>query len=263
MKASVKFVVCIFLFSISLAHGGDTVSLEAREIAKRASEVDKYRSWSASIEVTQRSANGNTSSKSGITKMKLGEDGRPMRLFLFSSPGDIAGTTLLNIEKPGYEDNMWLYLPAIGRTRQIASGNKKNSFVGTEFTFSDLATPKTDLYDHRIVDEVVRQEADHYVVLSTAKNQDVVEDYGYQKVKSWIRKDNFTTTKILYFDEEGKKFKRQNIRDFVKLDNEGHWLARHRVMENLTSQDKTLFVLDDVKTDIKNDHQFNPNRLGM
>ena len=63
-------------------------------------------------------------------------------LMVFSAPADIADTALLTHEQSGPgDDHQWLYLPAYKRTRRIAGGDRSGRFVGTEFSYEDLASP--------------------------------------------------------------------------------------------------------------------------
>ncbi len=50
-------------------------------------------------------------------------------LVRFLAPADVAGTGLLSVG-----DDMWLYLPALGRVRRIAGHAKKGSCMGTDLS---------------------------------------------------------------------------------------------------------------------------------
>ena len=66
--------------------------------------------------------------------------GTSRQMVEFLSPADVKGTKFLSIVEPGAEDQMWLYLPAVGRERRIAGSSAQGQFMGTDFTFEgDLA----------------------------------------------------------------------------------------------------------------------------
>ena len=61
-----------------------------------------------------------------------------MRVARFMSPPDIRGTVVLMNENLGGDDDMWIYLPAARRVRRLVAANRKDSFVGSDFTYGDI-----------------------------------------------------------------------------------------------------------------------------
>ena len=76
-----------------------------------------------------------------------GADRRPV-LVRFTYPNDIAGTGFLVWERPGGDDDRFLYLPALGRVRRITGAERQESFVGSDFTYEDIGGRA--LEDYRI-----------------------------------------------------------------------------------------------------------------
>ena len=88
----------------------------------------------------------------GYTKLQdNGSDN--MRSVRFLSPGDIKGTATLLIEHATGDDDMWIYLPALKKVRRLVASNKKDSFVGTEFSYGDVIGHRTSDWTHRILRE--------------------------------------------------------------------------------------------------------------
>ena len=58
----------------------------------------------------------------------------------FKSPGDVKGTSYMsyNWESTSKEDDSWLYLPALQKVNRIASTDRSGSFMGSDFTYSDI-----------------------------------------------------------------------------------------------------------------------------
>src|SRR5262245_48526567 len=59
-------------------------------------------------------------------------------LVRFTYPNDIAGTGFLVWERPGGDDDRFLFLPALGRVRRISGAERQESFVGSDFTYEDI-----------------------------------------------------------------------------------------------------------------------------
>ena len=76
-----------------------------------------------------------------------------MRMVRFLSPPDVKGTVTLLIEHSGKDDDIWIYLPALKKVRRLVSSNKKDSFVGTDFTYEDVIGQKVEDWNHSLVKE--------------------------------------------------------------------------------------------------------------
>ena len=57
------------------------------------------------------------------------------QIMWFLKPSDVKGSSFLRLSYDDRDDDMWIYLPAFGKVRRIASHAKKGSFMGSDFTF--------------------------------------------------------------------------------------------------------------------------------
>ena len=67
------------------------------------------------------------------------KDRKTIMFFLY--PGDVKGTGFLtwDYDEMGKDDDKWLYLPAMKKTRRISgSSAKKDYFMGSDFTYYDM-----------------------------------------------------------------------------------------------------------------------------
>ena len=93
-----------------------------------------------------------------IRKLKTfgGKKGKDtLSLMFFLSPADVKNTGFLTYDynESGKDDDQWLYLPALRKTKRIAVGDKSGSFMGSDLNFSDMTTPDLDLYDYTLMKE--------------------------------------------------------------------------------------------------------------
>ncbi|MDG2305624.1 MAG: outer membrane lipoprotein-sorting protein [Candidatus Binatia bacterium] len=77
-----------------------------------------------------------------LRKMKMftrrEPDGAEKSLGVFLEPPEVRGTAFLqHIPKAG-PSTQWLYLPELGRVRQISARARRKSFMGTDFSYDDL-----------------------------------------------------------------------------------------------------------------------------
>jgi hypothetical protein len=66
------------------------------------------------------------------------------RFVQFISPADISGSNILIHEHRKGNDDIWIYLPSVKKVRRLLANSKKESFMGTDFSYTDITTPKVD-----------------------------------------------------------------------------------------------------------------------
>ena len=167
-------------------------------------------------------------------------------IMFFQSPADVKNTSFMSwtYEDASKNDDQWIYLPAIKKTKRISSDSKSDYFMGSDFTYDDLGDRKLDADDHkRLADETI-DGVEYYVVESISKD----EDYMYSKTKTWIRKDHFIGFKKEFYDEDEELFKILNVKKFEEID--GIIVITNSEMVNTIRNHRTSMVLDQVKINI-------------
>lgn len=195
---------------------------------------------------------------------KLQENGIDSNLITqFQYPPDIAKTGFLQIERSDGDDNLWIYLPALNKTRRLVAKNKKDSFFGSDFSYGDILPPRPNLFVHSVTRSEILNDHDCYVIESTPKDENEKLNRGYGKKISWIRKDNYLESKIEFYDMDGKLFKTQFLDEHKQIDQENQkWIATQREMIHHETGHKTKIVLHptDVNKPIDDDF-FTTNTL--
>ena len=178
------------------------------------------------------------------------QKGTDKRLFKFTSPSSQAGISFLSLP----DDIMYLYLPAFGKERRIATHIKNQKFAGTDFSYDDMeAKPYSDKYTPKLLNT----EDDIYLIELTPK-ANIKTDYS--KLLITISKSNYYPTKIEYYDKAGRKIKELNNKEIEKVD--GYWVSKEMTMTDLKKNHKTKMILSDVKYDIGfSDDEFTVRKL--
>lgn len=181
---------------------------------------------------------------------RLQPDGINVDLFVhFDLPADVRGTNFLQIQHADRDDDMWIYLPALKKSRRLVSNNKRDSFVGSDFSYSDILPLKPSLFRHTLARAEQMGGQDCYVVESIPQEDDLKNDLGYSKRVSWIRKDNLVEAKVDYFDAGGKLFKTQTTADHKLIEQDPpRWLALRREMTDLQTAHKTVISIQKIDT---------------
>lgn len=119
------------------------------------------------------------------------------RLSEFSSPADMKGTKVLILSPT----QMYVYLPAFGKVRRIASHTKDQGFLGLAFSQDDMATTAySQLYTAAVGSETP---AEWHLVLTPKAGQET----PYAKIEVTVTKDKRVPSELKYFSAEGKNVK--------------------------------------------------------
>ena len=249
-KSALFFLVFdLFVFIATVRPGLSMAELTAAEIMEKNFYAAKVKTLTSDSTMVLINDKGQKRERKTTTTSKLQKNGIDSKLFIhFLSPADIKGTGFLQIEHSEGEDDLWIYLPALKKSRRLVANNKRDSFVGSDFSYGDILLPKVDLYRHSLLRSENINGQDCYVIESVPGNETVKRDSGYSKKVSWIRKDNFLESKVVYYDLSGTLLKTQNTRDHKEVDPESHrWIVMYREVENHQTGHKTIFTFDRVE----------------
>jgi hypothetical protein len=223
--------------------------LTATQIAERAFMVSKVNDSVSDGTFRLINESGQERVRETTGRSKLLPNGVDnMRVTRFTSPQDIKGTVSLLIEHSEKDDDIWIYLPALKKVRRLVASNKKDSFVGTDFSYGDVIGHKVGDWTHTIVKEETVDGAACYVIQSLPKTPEVQSNSGYSKRIGWIRKDNFTTAKGEAYDETGQLLKTFAFSDIRLMDKEKQrWQALHLEAKNVQTGHHTVIDFKNLK----------------
>jgi len=186
----------------------------------------------------------------GLTKLIQGTTDN-MRLVEFLSPSDVRGTKTLLIEHTGKDDDMWIYLPAMKKVRRLVSNNKKDSFVGTDFSYGDVIGHKVEDWNHKLIKEETVDGKACYVIESTPKRPEVGDNSGYSKRIAWIEKESSVAIRGESYDLSGQLLKKTTSEDVQQIDPKAHkWQAMKLTAENVQTGHKTIIEFKHFKADV-------------
>ena len=177
--------------------------------------------------------------------MDIGDDTKTIMFFQY--PGDVEGTGFLtwDYDEIGKDDDKWLYLPAMKKTRRISgSSAKKDYFMGTDFTYDDMGKRNVDEDKHKLLREETLNNQNCWVIESISKDSRDI----YSKKISWIRQDCLIAVKVKYFDKLGKLHRELHMADIKKV--EGFWIAKTMHMTNVQTEHQTIISIDHPKYNI-------------
>jgi len=182
----------------------------------------------------------------------IGEDEK--KLIFFLSPSDVKNTAFLTYDykDDDKDDDQWLYLPALNKTKRIPSSDKDSSFMGSDFTYNDMTEPNLNDYNFKILKEtIVKRKTGNekvWVIEVLPKTQETIDETGYIKAVVYVRKDNYMLTRAKYYLKKAKRIKYLDVKKVQKID--GIDVATQTVMTTKKGKHtihKTILIQSDVK----------------
>jgi len=241
-KNLIAFIV-LFLLPV-LGSANDDV----KEGLRIMTEVDRrdtgWVDYTVELTMILSNARGETTEREMQMKSKETEKDGDQTLMVFDTPPDVRGTGLLTYTHLIGEDDQWLYLPALKRTKRIASKNKSGPFMGSEFAYEDLSSQEVSKYSYRYLNDEKMDGDEHFIV----ERYPLDKNSGYTRQIAWIDKDYYRFQKIKFFDRKNKHLKTLNFHDYSIYDDR-FWRASSMTMENHVNKKSTQLVW--------NNYQFN------
>lgn len=173
--------------------------------------------------------------KQKVREATIKQKGTDKRMFRFTSPSSQAGIAVLSLPN----DVMYLYLPAFGKERRIATSAKNQNFAGTDFSYDDMESKP---YSEKYTPKFLKTEGDAYVLELTPKSPKST----YSKLIVKIHKTNYYPLSMAYYDKANNKIKEAKY-TFKKVGK--YWNASEIEMTNLKKNHKTKMLMSDVKYD--------------
>src|SRR6056297_1277491 len=184
MKTILSAVIFI-IFSI-LVSGQKPV-----EIVKKSRDAVQVSSFEAVSTLIITDSRGNQRIRKNTMASKTFEDNTEKRIIKFISPAEVKGTGILIYDYENKADDMWIYLPALRKTRRIVSREKSSSFMGSEFSNADMTAPSVEDFQYTLLGSEKIDETDCWKIESIPVSIDKEEEYGYSRSVRWIGKNDY------------------------------------------------------------------------
>lgn len=180
-------------------------------------------------------------------------------IMFFQYPGDVKGTGFLtwDYDDPSRDDDKWLYLPAMKKTRRISgSSAKQDYFMGSDFTYDDMGSRHVDEDTHKLLGEESIGGHKCWQLESVPKDKREI----YSKKIAWIRQDCLIAVKVEYYDKMGKLHRRLDLSDIAQI--QGFWIAQRLHMTNVQTEHQTVIEFKHPRYDLPLDEaKFNVTTL--
>lgn len=246
-------IAAIVLGTVSLPSIAHAADIDLNDVIQKSLKVNKVldSTYDATFTLINKNGQERVRKTVGVSKLQAnGEDN--MRMTRFMAPADVKGTVSLLIEHSAGDDNIWIYLPALKKVRRLVSNNKKDSFVGTDFSYGDVIGHKVSDWNFKLLREENADGVACYVIEATPKSDEVRNNSGYAKRVIWVRKDNFFAIKGDMWDEAGQPVKTFHMTELQEVDAARRkWQAMRLESKNLQTNHQTVIRFENFKVNQK------------
>lgn len=167
------------------------------------------------------------------------------RVLRFLAPGDVRNTATLIAERAGGDDDIWIYLPALKKTRRVSADNKRASFVGTDLSYADMAGHKPQDWTHRLLRAEDLDHTPTQVIESFPRDAGVADASGYSRRLSWVVPTTCLVLKTEFHDAHGRLLKTAQYADHRLVDpTRRRWQAMQVQVRNHQTGHQTRVQFD-------------------
>ena len=240
LKSTLTAIATIAIVAPAMA---ETPQEKGFAIAERNDLSDAgFANSSVELTMTLADPSGRTTSRELRidTMEKEGEGNGDKAVTFFYSPRDVEGTALLTHTKVLDSDDQWLFLPALNRVKRISSSNKSGPFVGSEFSFEDIAGAELGKYEYIYLETVT----ENGMELDKLECIPAYERSGYSKIHCFFDTDVFQARKFEFFDRGGQHLKTLILDDYREYEG-GVWRPHVQTMTNHITGKTTVLEFGD------------------
>ena len=198
------------------------------------------------LTITEKSGSVRTRKLNMSTKSY--DDGTIKRMVKFLDPADVRGTAMLIIDNQNAQDDMWIYLPALKKTRRIVSTEKGKSFMSSEFSNADMSSGSNADFTIRHMPESGKN--DTWVIESVPVTDEKADEYGFSKKVTFLDKKSLVTKKIDFYNFDNELFKTIDIVATQPLTGKEGYIMTDMLAINHLSGRSSRVKFDQVNTSV-------------
>lgn len=206
---------------------------DAGLIMSKSRDLSLISSLSATVKLSITERNGASRNRTISMTTKSFPGGIEKRFIRFIEPADVRGTSLLVVDNKNQADEMWIYLPALKKTRRIVSSEKGKSFMSSEFTNADMSSPPMSDFNNRHLAN--SGSGNLWIIESIPKDEDIAGQYGYSRKVTYLDKDKYQVQKMEFYNFDNELFKTIEIKSVYPFQ-DGKYMIRNMIASNIITE---------------------------
>jgi hypothetical protein len=167
---------------------------------------------------------------------------------VFLEPASVRNTRFLTLENENRADDQWIYLPSLRRVRRIAATERDSSFMGSDFSYSDMSFSQSAVEESThtyLRDEPLRGRTCAVVESVPGPNN----SSGYSRQVSWVDRATWLPLRVEFY--RGSSATPEKILEGDNIEQiDGHWLTGTVTMTTVESGHSTVLTFNQVRYDM-------------
>jgi hypothetical protein len=233
-----NFFIVIFLTVILVTIIAQS---NGKEIMEMVRNKERGNSTHALVNMDLTDKSGHVSSRILELYSKVNEEGKLNSMIVFHRPSSIKNTRFLSIAHSNGVPEQWIYLPALKQTKRITTSDADQSFLGTDFTYSDMGANDIEKANYTLIKEE-KLGGELCWVIETIPLESAGSDYS--KKISWISKSMLLPVYIEMYDFNEKLIKKLTTNNIENI--QGYWTPLISRMENMKTGHSTTLTMDKI-----------------
>lgn len=238
--------IWVLIISSALFFSFNRVLPSGDEVKKNVNARDEGKHLIQKMKLVLTNKRGRTQTRETMSYRKDFTDSRKT-ILVYTAPSNVKGTAFMSFDynEQDKDDDQWLYLPALRKTRRISAANRGDYFLGTDFTYEDikLGTKLSEEdYTYTNLKTELVESVECYVLEGLPKSEKIASELGYSKVQHWIDFNTWMVRKSKYWDESGNLLKTSHIKGIKQI--QGIWTFQELEAENHKTGHKTFITFE-------------------
>lgn len=202
MKKVYLFLAFMFMFLISAPSNAETPDVTT--IMKKMRSTWDARPVSFKVTIVVKDGDRITGEMIAGAAHKSFPNGRKL-LVVILEPQSLKGVSYLLNNPDNQPPQQWMYFPYLDRVRKLDGMSNYESFLSTDFTYSDLALIDTQKHTFKYLGEEEIGGIKAYKIESLSKDT----NYFYSRIINWISKDTFQILRRDFYSPNNSLWKKE------------------------------------------------------
>ena len=238
-------LTCAFSFLTQASNSVEKPALDlkneltALDVIQRNIKSESSVDESTNVEIILQNSRGKTQKRTLIWKTVTMPSGDKKTLVFFEFPKFIKGTSLLTVENSKADDERWLYLPSIKKTRRISGSEKSDNFFGTDFSYEDLVSENILDNDYQFKKDD-NCDKSCFTIVATPSTEKHRTESGYSKRELTVDSTTYSILSVDFYDKSGRKSKTYKAESFQTVNDDGATRPFKTTMTDLINDHMTI-----------------------
>ena len=138
--------------------------------------------------------------------------------------------------------------------KRILSTNKKDYFMGSDFTYEDMENTDLVNWDYTLTGSEEKDGVDCYVIDGLPNNDAERKQTAYSRIVNWVGKQDFISRRMDFYDKKERLSKVLRFEEIKPVSATDVRPRAHRfLMDNLITKHKTELAFSKIELDVKVD----------